>query len=179
MLVQKIKYDYDVNALNSIVMPYLSTDLAVRMDGISIQHRTGVDIPWNLIDGLESLSIYGNAVKTSDFQHVNTLFKYTILEDIIKKFNLYRTRIMILEAGKCYSLHADKNYRFHIPIVTNDKCFFYFPETQENFVLEQSCVYIVNTTRMHTFINASKQQRVHLVGDILDANINVDQPNQY
>ena len=66
----------------------------------------------------------------------------------------------------CYSLHQDMTWRLHIPIITNDKCFFYFPKHKQDFFLEEGKVYLVNTTETHTFVNSSTDHRIHLVGCI-------------
>ena len=48
--------------------------------------------------------------------------KYT--NSILKEHNVYRARLMKLKPRTNYTYHQDYTKRFHIPLITNDKCFF-------------------------------------------------------
>lgn len=158
--------DYAVNAkelfdlADSIIR---SNDIVRRMNGLSLQHRKGVGSPWDIVDGLESLKVY-DGVSESDFNQTHEKFLNTTVENLINDFQLFRTRVMIMGRKTCYSLHSDTTWRLHVPIVTNTDCLFYFPEHKEQYHLELGKVYLVNTREKHTFINASFEERWHLVG---------------
>lgn len=98
--------------------------------------------------------------------NINDLYKNTIIEEIIKKYNLYRTRWMWIHTFSCYSIHRDNSNRVHIPLITNPGCLFLFPP-DKTFHLEIDKVYHVSTTVPHTFLNASTASRLHLVGSVL------------
>lgn len=87
---------------------------------------------------------------------------------IIEKFNLYRTRFMFLPSITCYGYHKDNTPRIHVPIETNNNCFFVLDDKIVRLPADGS-VYWVNTTLPHTFVNsnshASNFTRIHLVGN--------------
>lgn len=100
------------------------------------------------------------------FNYLNSYYKDTIIEEIINRYQLYRTRWMWINPFSCYSIHLDFSPRVHIPIITNQDCLFLFPPNQ-TFHLETGNVYKVDTTKKHTFINCSEQPRLHLIGAVL------------
>lgn len=163
-LVKELDYSIDVNELFNLVNNIItSNDIVYRMNGLSLQHRKGVSSPWNVVDGLESLKWY-DGVSEQDFNQTNETFRDTIIETLIKDFQLFRTRIMIMTGRTCYSFHADSTWRLHVPLITNKDCGFYFPNHKEYYHLKLGTLYLVNTQEKHTFINASSKDRWHLVG---------------
>jgi hypothetical protein len=99
----------------------------------------------------------------TEYTQLNPLFKGTVFEDIIKEYNLYRTRLMWVEPKTCYSLHQDNSQRIHIPLVTNENCMFLFPN-EPLIHLPVGQVYSVDTRKTHTFCNFSNHARLHLLG---------------
>lgn len=99
------------------------------------------------------------------FSNLNPFYSNSIIEKIIRKYSLYRTRWMWVNPSSCYSIHNDYSPRIHLPIITNPQCLFIFPPDQI-FHLEINKVYFVDTTKKHTFINCSEQARLHLVGAV-------------
>ena len=164
-LVKEINFGVDIKELQHFTLQYLNHDFAIRMNGFSLQHRKAVVDPWNFVDGLESGKLYQN-FSEKVFSTINEKFINTEFERIINHFSLFRTRIMNMIGKTCYSLHQDMTWRLHIPIITNDNCFFYFPKHKQDFFLEEGKVYLVNTTETHTFVNSSIDRRIHLVGCI-------------
>lgn len=165
-LVKKVDYKVSYNKLHQFIIGILDSNPIVdRMNGLSLQHRKGVESPWNIVDGLESLKVY-NGASESDFDQIHETFINTTFENIINDFQLFRTRIMIMKGKSCYSFHSDSTWRLHIPIMTTKDCVFYFPNHKEQYHLELGKVYLVNTRETHTFINASTKDRWHLVGCI-------------
>ena len=96
-----------------------------------------------------------------------TLFDTPYINSLIDKFKIGYTRVCILDSKKCYSLHKDISKRIHIPIETNDKCFFVIDDKVVRLPADGS-VYEVDTTKIHTFVNASINPRIHIVGTLLD-----------
>ena len=122
----------------------------------SIQFKLGED-PF--------LSACGTITGTDNvYTQLNPLFKDTIFEELVKKYNLVRTRLMWAETRSCYSIHKDKTKRVHIPLITNPHCMFLFPEHKDLIFLKEGSVYLVDTTNTHTFCNFSNERRLHLVG---------------
>ena len=50
-------------------------------------------------------------------------------------------------------------------LVTNDKCFFIINSQVKQYPADGN-YYVVDTTQMHTAINASKKDRIHIIGVI-------------
>lgn len=99
------------------------------------------------------------------YSTLNSYFENTEFENIIKKYNLKRTRLMWVGPYACYSMHQDTTPRIHIPLITNPECYFVFKDGGIEH-LPVGNVYWTNTTKLHTFMNCSNQHRLHLVGII-------------
>jgi len=80
---------------------------------------------------------------------------------------MYRTRLMLLPDKRNYSWHLDYSARLHIPLITNESCFFIIEE-QKYYLPADGSVYWVDTTKWHTFVNANRNEfmRSHIVGCI-------------
>ena len=65
----------------------------------------------------------------------------------------------------CYSYHKDPTKRIHIPLITNDKCFMVIDDIVHRYPADGN-YYISDTTKMHTAVNGSWEDRVHIVGCI-------------
>jgi len=100
--------------------------------------------------------------------HVNPSLKDTELEKLIKRYNGFRTRIMVLDSRKCYSVHSDPTPRIHIPIETNDQCWMVWPDDSECYQLPLGSAYWTDTRKNHTFLNGSTKTRIHIVMGILE-----------
>ena len=93
------------------------------------------------------------------------LFDFPYLNSIIEEHNLHRVRLMNLKSKTCYSYHKDQGKRFHIPIITNENCFFVVDEEIKRFPADGN-YYILDTDKKHTAINASWYDRIHLIGNL-------------
>ena len=99
------------------------------------------------------------------FDTVCDYFKSTYVEYLLNKiqelYPIYRTRFMLSHPKTNLTWHRDLSKRIHVPIYTNDDCFMVI----ENSVvrLPFGSTYLVDTTKYHTAVNASKVNRVHLV----------------
>lgn len=128
-------------------------------------------------DGIGSLYDY-NLKKitrnTLDYIILNKYFDNSYIEQLINdvkilanndKVNIGRIRLMRLLPKTCYTLHQDlEEFRYHIPLITNDKCFFVCGNNIEK-MLEKGMLYRFRTNEMHTAVNASFYDRIHLVFD--------------
>ena len=97
------------------------------------------------------------------------LFDIPYINSIIKEHDLYRVRLMNLKSKTCYSYHRDQGKRLHIPIITNDNCFFVVDDEIKRYPADGK-YYIVNTSKKHTAVNASWEDRIHLIGNIKKQN---------
>lgn len=95
------------------------------------------------------------------------LFDIPYINSIIKEHNLYRVRLMNLKSKTCYSYHKDQGKRFHIPIITNENCFFIVEDKLIRYSADGNYC-IVDTNKKHTAVNASWEDRIHLIGNLND-----------
>jgi len=72
---------------------------------------------------------------------------------------------MNLKSKTCYTYHQDYGKRFHIPIITNDSCFFVIDDKIKRYPADGN-YYIIDTTKKHTAVNASWKDRIHLIGNL-------------
>lgn len=101
---------------------------------------------------------------------INETLKGSYLEQLIKRFRSFRTRIMCMPPRKCYSVHRDLTKRIHIPIVTNDQCWMVWPTDKECFKLLEGRIYLTDTTKLHTYLNGHETlERIHLVMAVEDS----------
>ncbi len=113
------------------------------------------------------------------FSEINKSLKGTLIEQYINRYsNYYRWRILRLLPTRTYTIHQDglttaTNLRLHIPIVTNEKCFMCFYDSEpehklsslvKHYHLRCGKSYETNTTRYHTAVNYGKTVRYHIVG---------------
>ena len=134
-LFEELNYRFDFKKLKKECPDITGDSLGLRMKGLSVQHRKGIIAPWNTIDGLESIRHYNKNCTEEDFNIIHENFINTEYERIITDLKLVRSRLMLLESTRCYSIHQDYSWRLHIPIVTNPGCLFYFPDHKKNFHL--------------------------------------------
>lgn len=138
--------------------------------------KVGAQFP---LHGTHENDFEGAVGRVYTLRHDETDFKVPLYKDmkytysILEKYNLYRARVMKLTQGKCYSYHRDNTWRVHIPLESNDKCFFVINDEVIRMPADGS-VYLVNTKLDHTAINANldyKFVRVHLMGNISDEDL--------
>ena len=99
--------------------------------------------------------------REDEFIVPNFNMEYT--NSVLKKLGMYRSRLMTMRETSCYSYHKDPTKRIHIPLITNDKCFMVIDDIVHRYPADGN-YYIVDTTKMHTAINGSWEDRVHIVG---------------
>jgi hypothetical protein len=122
--------------------------------------------------GNEKLHVppYENPLDENDFGIVCDQFKGTVFQDIYNELNeiyvLGRLRLMRSKPKTCLSWHTDQSPRLHYPVKTQEGCYMVINDQVK--YLEQNKWYYTETTKPHTAFNASKEDRIHLVGVILE-----------
>jgi aspartyl/asparaginyl beta-hydroxylase (cupin superfamily) len=126
-----------------------------------------LDYNWNMVDKIKSTSPNNFKTKKSNDE----------IEEIYKKLEsiahgkVVRSELINMAPNSRIRTHKDKgellyaSRRFHIPIVTNDKCVFIVEK--ESFYLKESNVYELNNRKYHSVENYSDKNRIHLIIDIL------------
>lgn len=99
----------------------------------------------------------------SEEEFVHPLFNIPYTNLIMQELNLYRTRVMRMQPRVCYTYHVDLTKRVHIPLITNEKCMFIINDQVYRYPANGN-YYLIDTTQMHTAVNASNEERIHLVG---------------
>jgi len=99
--------------------------------------------------------------KETDFTEF--LFDLPYTNSILKENKVYRARVMRMKPKTCYTYHQDWTKRLHIPLITNDSCFLIVDKEVMNLPADGS-IYIIDTTKFHTAVNASLEERIHIVG---------------
>ena len=92
------------------------------------------------------------------------LFDFPYINSILDERKLCRTRIMKTKPKSCYLWHKDPRKRLHIPITTNEHCFLLLEHDGRMHLQATGESYIVDTTQYHTQVNASREERIHIVG---------------
>lgn len=105
-----------------------------------------------------------NLVREIEKEFVVPMFSGLVYTNsVLKELGMYRSRVMIMKPKKCYSYHVDPTPRIHIPLVTNTDCFFVIEDEVKRIPADGNHYY-VDTTKKHTFVNASFENRIHIVG---------------
>lgn len=164
MRILKTKYYLDIQ---SILLLIESNPDIFKNSQVAVTSRQGGN---NLFDGIGKIIDYKN-VSEKEFCNINDLFIGTDIERLLNELKQDglahgRVRIMSMSSGKAYSYHMDCETRLHFALKTNDKCMFIIDEKVFR-VPQNGRGYILNTTLPHTAINASSENRIHLVIDLL------------
>tara|TARA_R110000782_G_scaffold252539_1_gene340376 strand:+ start:555 stop:1133 length:579 start_codon:yes stop_codon:yes gene_type:complete len=185
-MFKEIELDVNYNKLTEYVTKIVKEkfpECNEQSRQISIQHRKGtMDIEKQLVESTQSLDLdyenfdpdtmeRPNAIpvekkyKQEDFCLTPAFFKDTPIEDLndklCKKYNVSRGRIMNLAYKSCLSWHYDESPRLHIPIKIHTGSFMVLEDNIYKF--EIGSAYIVDTTKMHTAVNAALFNRIHIV----------------
>ena len=128
-------------------------------DQISLQGIKGINDPFNGVGKTKELNY-------AETEFIVPLFpQLTYTNSILENLKMYRTRVMKMKPKTCYTYHKDYAKRIHIPLITNEKCFFVIDDEVVRLPADGNH-YLVDTTKMHTAINASFEERIHIVGNI-------------
>jgi len=130
---------------------------------ISVTSRPNADQP--LHDQIGWLS---EDVRERDFRVINPEFRGTAIEALLNKlpFEFGRTRIMRMPKKSCLSIHWDTSLRYHYAVVTNPACYLICVDDNLghfHHVPADGFLYEMDARRTHTAINASREERIHLV----------------
>lgn len=145
-----------------------------------VQSEVIIDIDHILLE-LSQLPDYGNQLslqvtadgksgegRLANLDHEEkdfNVFAYDLpyTNSILSELKMYRSRIMNMYPSLCYSYHRDPTPRIHIPLVTNENCFFVIEDEVIRLPADGN-YYYVDTTKKHTFVNASAKDRIHIIG---------------
>lgn len=139
---------------------------------IAIHGTVGSNNPYHQSCGPQpdlAKDISTNPLTEDSFDTINDLFKNSYFEEIVNLFPIpvTRARIAKLNEKRCYRLHRDMTYKFHLPIITNPSNLFVFPEQRHRVIIHlpaDGTIYYVDTSETHTFMNGHvKLPRYHMI----------------
>ena len=99
--------------------------------------------------------------KEEDFNVFAYDLPYT--NSVLSDLKMYRSRLMNMPPKYCYSYHKDPTPRMHVPLITNENCFFVVDDEVIRLPADGNH-YLIDTRKIHTFVNASWHHRLHIVG---------------
>ena len=161
------KYDkFEILSKYILDFVYKNKDIFYKINQLALQYY---DYP--------SLDCANGHEKTKHENKFTTLmpcFEKTPVEEFFDNigYKLCRTRVFLAKPNKiAYSVHKDMYKRLHLPIITNNYCFFtFFDPNEKKYPAMQAdgSYYEVNTLVDHTFTNKGNIDRIHIVGSILE-----------
>lgn len=110
-------------------------------------------------------AMYNKENPETTYKYLQASLKNTIIEEFFNMFpGAYRARIINVPGKWCYGMHKDYVSRAHLALKTNPNALFIFPELSKfEHIPEDRSVYLVDTTKLHSFVNCSLQNRIHLM----------------
>jgi hypothetical protein len=193
MSPEKLNLKFDLQALQLFVnqlcqqVPPIMRSPAIggwALQGHSGSYRDGWEFEFCPYNGPHNLSpawtprnsTEEKIISLQDFAKptsINNLTTLTVLEKLqAQGFFPRRARIMKLSAGSSCVWHQDGNknvyqVRLHIPIFTNDKCFFDY-EDGSHHLLADGTAYLLKINRPHRVRNEGLTDRYHFVTHVWD-----------
>ena len=167
MILEKPAFNFDLKLVIDEVKFYTEKYPQIRPQ-ICLTHSTDTHTAIErLREAAGSMTILSRKADT-EVDMFKEEFYGTYLHFIYKtlstKFQLCRFRIMIMNGPMVYYAHSDTSRRLHYVVETNSDCVFLFPEIGEQFhIPADGNVYLVDTRLRHTFVNASRLPRIHLL----------------
>jgi hypothetical protein len=159
--LRKLDIHYDIGAIRSAVEDKYS--LFGDDNVICLNSRPGSDNPLKEFTGW-----LPEDVSEDDFTVINEEFRGTALEELMSSlpFPYRRARLMRMPKKSCLTIHIDTCLRYHYAIETNPACFLVKMTGnvgEFHHVPADGFLYEMDATTIHTAINASKQERLHVV----------------
>lgn len=114
---------------------------------------------------LQSSDVEHNKWWEHEEDYTKPIYDIPYINSLMERHGMLRSRVMRMKKKYCYFRHTDRFARVHIPLVTNKDNFFVLDD--KVYYLPIGEVYLTDTTLYHTFVNASQEERIHIVGATL------------
>lgn len=154
VMITELETTLDIDIIKSELQEVMKYDGFI--DQINLQTVKGKDPYYGSRGGREFIE---DETKFSHFY-----FETPYINSILQTHNLCRSRVMKLKSKTCLSYHKDPTRRFHIPVITNENCFFVINNTVHHLPVGKC--YIIDSTLQHTAVNASFEDRIHIIGTL-------------
>jgi hypothetical protein len=171
-IVKKLpEYAFDFEQVKKDVLWILEKNNYIPQIGLTHSSAVKTDAE-KILESTGSVFDYDSKefkFKETDFTIFNEQYRHLYLYEVYKAIpDIGRFRIMTMNGPMCYTIHADLSKRYHYVIETNPRCLFLFPDFNEMIHIPQDKnLYIIDTRFNHTFVNGSRDRRIHLVMDDL------------
>jgi hypothetical protein len=161
ILLTRIGVTYDTTSHFSINLTHLP-----GLSGTDRWQKHTGDHPALEADGIDETEFTEHLTEMSD------LYIGQVIRDIQKLHHgVFQGRIQLIWLGpnSSYPFHIDDHTtsRYHIPVITNRKCFWLFRRKPDKYLLRMPAdhrVWFVDPINIeHTFVNNSNTTRCHLV----------------
>lgn len=176
--IVELAYQLDAD-IGKIVEEYRSLYNRTRLSHINLKKPAIMSDQDGLAWGASTL--YDTETWQQDkFQHeydrwCDFLYDYPELRKLVVDVTLFinnsglsvgRVRLLKLtgKSNLTYHIDAESSIRYHIPLVTNGDIFFVIDDQVERMPTV-GMLYSLDVQKRHTVVNASRQDRVHLVFD--------------
>jgi hypothetical protein len=185
-MFKEVELDINYQELIDFVIPLVkekNPECNIHSSQIAVQSRKEtVDLEQQLVESTLSLAYDYNKfdpltmnkpilipkekrLKQEDFVETPDFFKNTPIQNLNsvlgKKYRIMRGRIMNMSHKSALTWHYDESPRLHIPIKIHEGSFMILEDQICRFEIGKT--YIINTTKMHTAVNASLDNRIHIV----------------
>jgi hypothetical protein len=125
---------------------------------------------------MENVVTHNNSVLVQKKFHIirndvekDILFNMPYTQEISKRvcdiFKFKDMTFRIVMPNTAYNWHMDTGLVYHIPLITNIGCHFVYEN--ESYIMPAGALYSVHNGVPHTFVNAGKEERLHLTFEIL------------
>jgi hypothetical protein len=124
---------------------------------------------WSDKDSKQIVPLRDKVLTEQDFDTVASPFIGTLFEEVYNmlslKYSIGRVRLMKMSPSMCLSWHTDTQLRLHYPIKTQEGCLMVIDDEVKHLAQDQW--WLTNTLKKHTAFNGSREERIHLVVNVL------------
>ena len=139
---------------------------------ISLQYTD--EVSWH-----NDVDYYGKHRNENDCVNYHPDLDNTYIKQVLTglDFPVASARIMLLPNNKCYTTHVDLYTRYHIPIKSDSYLsYMVFPDLNEVVRMPYGSIYWTDTHELHTFINGTLEDRIHIIFNDASEDQNLSNP---
>jgi hypothetical protein len=156
----------DVAAMIKATNDILSIHKFSQKWQVCLTHRPSVTDP--LERAYEGCGHVTSLQDEFEFSEPNEAFKgtyfYEVLHSMKKNYRVGRSRLMLLPAGRCYTMHRDNTaFRYHAAVLTNPYCFMTYGTGEMHHIPADGNIYRMQVRPLHSAFNAGKTDRIHFL----------------
>lgn len=169
-MMYKLPMEYDVSLLQEDICKAKFTEAPYRFQNYNPEYE---ELVKSGASGWKTIRLFENDPRQSLYYQSVSDFPYIVqvIDDVATKVKVMFARLMLLEAGyQIYPHTATGNLgdpRIHIPIITDKKVIFHV-DNQSLHMYAGSSWFFYPQRNVHSVVNNSEVDRVHLTIDVVD-----------